>query len=426
MMRRLPLLLVLAACDPPAPSPPGVSGHPSASPNATIFPAPLSTESPEAVDGGARPPPADASGRSIPAETPPDTMRPGTPIPAEGVPFQSSAAGVSLDMVLRWRDVPPPPRAPEVSADGLREAQKATALTLKVDLTDAGRMRAELTGRAFPLPAHTELRGRIDHYGTLVIWPNATDYRVIAPGALRALLGERRVDVMPLSAGTARSHGEGKRLGANVRKLELTSSVATVKLELGKVPEAGDGGVVLCRAMVELAGIDPKSTVCQPGEIPLLAAYSWQEGGGVNLEVTSFQKRTDLPAAGLLVPPPGVRHAAAGLPSVPQGIFLSSEELAAFRSSALPLAPARDPGVPGEGFLAVNHSDRPMFLLLDGIPVVTVPPNAERYVIGPPRGRYLAQWRTFLGEKVLPAHPTEMPARLVYGNVADAGAPDGG
>ena len=33
-------------------------------------------------------------------------------------------------------------------------------------------------------------------------------------------------------------------------------------------------------------------------------------------------------------------------------------------------------------------------------PVVAVPPNGERYVIGPPRGRYVVQWRTFLGEKI--------------------------
>jgi len=430
MKRRFPLFLVLAAaaaCDPPAPTPPGANGHPSASPNATIFPAPLSTESPEAIDGGARLPPPDGSGKPSPADAPPpETMRPATPIAPEPVPYQTSATGISLDLALRWRDVPPPPRAPEVSADGIREAQKLTALSLKVDLTDAGRMRAELTGRAFPLPAHTELRARIDHCGTIVVWPNATDYRVIAPGALRALLGERRVDVMPLSAGTVRNQGEGKRFGLTVRKLELVSSVGTMKLELGKVPESGDGGVLLCRAVVELGGIDPKSPVCQPGEVPLFAAYSWQEGGGIGLEVTSFQKRNDLPAAGMLVPPPGVRHTPSGLPAVPQGIFLSSEELGAFRVSALPLPPVRDPSVPGEGFVAVNHADRPMFLLLDGVPVVAVPPHAERYVIGPQRGRYLAQWRTFLGEKVLPPHPTEMPARIAHGSVADAGAPDGG
>ncbi len=66
-----------------------------------------------------------------------------------------------------------------------------------------------------------------------------------------------------------------------------------------------------------------------------------------------------------------------------------------------------------------------MYLLLDGVPVVAVPANSERYVIGPQRGRYSVQWRTFLGERIAPPQTVEMPARLSYGG-ADAGAPDGG
>jgi hypothetical protein len=411
-------------------APPG-PGDASASPNASIMPAPLATEPPEVVDGGARGGiPADNVGRLMlpdaAAPPPPDSMLPATPLPPEGVPFQKDAAGVSLDAVFRWRDVPPPPRTPEVSGDGLREAAKITAFTLKADLAEAGRLRVELTGRAFPLPSHTELRARTDHYGNLMLWPSAGEYRVIPPGALRTLLGERRVDVTALSAGTVRAQGEGRRLGYVVRKVELTSSVATVKLELGKIAEAGEGGLLLCRVIVELGGVDPKTPLCQAGEVPLAASYAWQEGGGIGFEVTALQKRTDLPAAGLLAPAPGVHLAAAGLPTVPQGIFLTREELLAFRTAPLTLPPVRDPAVPGEGFLAVNQADRLMYLLLDGVPVVAVPPHAERYVIGPPRGRYLAQWRTFLGEKVLPPQPIEMPARIVHGNVGDAGAPDGG
>jgi hypothetical protein len=66
-----------------------------------------------------------------------------------------------------------------------------------------------------------------------------------------------------------------------------------------------------------------------------------------------------------------------------------------------------------------------MYLLLDGVPVLWVPAHGEQYVIGPSRGRYLAQWRTFLGEKVAPPQPVEMPARLAYGGSApaDAGVP---
>ncbi|MFT3773613.1 MAG: hypothetical protein QM820_50200 [Minicystis sp.] len=435
MSRSAALLLAAAAitgCDFGSSTPAG-PGDASASPNASILPAPLATEAPEVLDGGDDAGPsgllADPNGRLILPDggaPPPESLRPSTPIPAESVPFQKDATGVSIDAVFRWRDVPAAPRAPEISADGLREAAKLTALTLKADLADGGRMRLELTGRAFPLPAHAEIRARTDHYGNLVLWPNATEYRVIPPGALRTLLGERRVDVTPLSAGTVRAQGEGRRLGYVVRKLELSSTVATMKLELGKVSEAGEGGLLLCRAIVELGGVDPKTSACQAGEVPLAATYSWQEGGGISFEVTALQKRTDLPASSMLVPPPGVRHVPAGLPTVPQGIFLSREELLAFRTAPLQLPPVRDTSVPGEGFVAVNHADRVMYLLLDGVPVVAVPPHGERYVIGPVRGRYVAQWRTFLGEKVLPPQPIEMPARVVFGSAADAGAPDGG
>lgn len=432
-------LIALAGCEPSGS--PANNPDASASPNASILPAPLATEPPDAVDAGPVGPigpdggliqgiPADSAGRLIAPDAggspPPESMRPATPLAAEGVPYQTNASGISIDAALRWRDVPPPPRAPEVSIAGIGEAQKLTAMSLKVDLTDGGRLRAELSGRAFPLPAHTEIRARADHYGSILLWPNAGEYRVVPPGAIRALLGERRLDVTPLSAGTTRSQGEGRRLGYATRKVELSSSVATVKLELGKVSEAGEGGALLCRLLVDLGGVDPRSPVCQAGEVPLFASYAWQEGGGIAFEVTALQKRTDLPAAGLLVPAPGVRYAAAGLPAVPQGIFLSREELTAFRAVPLQLPPVRDPAVPGEGFVAANHADRLMYLLLDGVPVVAVPPHAERYVIGPQRGRYQIQWRSFLGEKVLPPQAIEMPARVAFGSVADAGAPDGG
>src|SRR5262249_50329248 len=159
--------------------------------------------------------------------------------PPEPVPYTRDAPGVTVDGVLRWRDLHPPPRAPEVSVDGLREAQRLTLHTLKIDLTEAGRMRAEITGIAFPLAAHTELRARSDHYGTLLVWPNGGGYRVVPPGALRAVLGDRRMDVTPLPPGPPRPQGEGRRLGVPVRKVEIASSVASLRLELGKVPESG-------------------------------------------------------------------------------------------------------------------------------------------------------------------------------------------
>jgi hypothetical protein len=402
------------------------------SPNASILPAPLATEPPESADAGiadAAPPGilADPAGRLILPEAgvpPPEVLRGDAAMPPE-VLGSRDLQGVSLEAVWRWRDVPPPPKAPEVAAEGIKEAHKLTALTWKVDLADTGRMRIEFTSRALPLPARSEIRARSDRYGSIVVWPNLAGYRVIPPGALRTALGERRVDVTPLTPGTARPQGEGKRLGVATRKVELSSSLGTLKLEIGKVPDAGEGGALLCRALVEVVGVDPKTSVCQPGEVPLAAAYAWQDGGGIALDVTSMTRRTDLAPADMLVPSASLAHMATGLPAAPDGIFLTRDELAAFRSAPLPPPSVRDPSAPGEGFMAANHSDTLMYLLVDGVPVVAVPASSERYLIGTDRGRYVVQWRTFLGERISPPQTVEMPARLSYGG-ADAGAPDGG
>src|SRR6185436_2805644 len=148
-----------AACDPPIQAPPRQNDA-GASPNASILPAPLATEPPDLADAAAAGVVEDAGASvSDAGGPPPEPLRPATPIPAEAV-VQRDLGGVTLDAVFRWRDVPAPPKTPEVSADGIREAQKLTGLTWKVDLTENGRMRAEITARAFPLPAHSEIRAR--------------------------------------------------------------------------------------------------------------------------------------------------------------------------------------------------------------------------------------------------------------------------
>jgi hypothetical protein len=426
----LALALLVVGCDRTSSDPDGPDA--GTSPNASILPSPLATEPPEIADAGIDAGPvgmlADSAGRLLFTDAgppPPEVLRGDLAMPVETPGPPREVPGVTLEAVWRWRDVPSPPKAPEVSAEGVKEAQKLTALTWKVDLADIGRMRMEVTSRALPLPARSELRARADRYGTIVVWPNLQGYRVIPPGALRTALGERRVDVTPLSIGTARPQGEGKRLGVATRKLELSSSLGTLKIELGKVPDAGEGGPLFCRALVEIAGIDPKTTVCQAGEVPLAAAYAWQEGGGLSLEVTTMTRRTDLASSDLLVPPPSLAFTPAGLPTAPDGIFLTRSELQEFRSAPLPPSPNANPSAPGEGFIASNHSDTLMYLLLDGVPVVGVPATSERYIIGPVRGRYVVQWRTFLGERIGPAQTVEIPARLSYGGT-DAGAPDGG
>lgn len=445
MKRRGSLLLLaaawLAGCEPlSSPLDAGPVADAGASPNASILPSPLATESPDLFDAGRDAAAAgrdaavqgmlaDSAGRLIfpeaGAPTPPEVLRPDEALAPEP-PSPRDLTGVTLEAVWRWRDVPPLVKTPETSVEGIKEAQKLTALTWKIDLTDGGRMRIEFTSRALPLPLRSEIRARSDHYGSIVLWPNATQYRVIAKGALRPVLGERRVDVTPLAMPAVVAQGDGKRLGVATRKVELTTSLGSVKLEIGKVQDAGEGGALLCRALVELIGVDPKTPLCQPAEVPLLAAYTWRDGGGIGLEVTSLVRRTDLAPGDLVVPPQGAAYSTTGLPVAPSGIFLTRAELAAFRSAPVALPARDDPSVPGEGFVAVNHADMLAYVLLDGVPVVAVPAGAERYVIGTARGRYVVQWRTFLGDRIEPALTVELPARLVYGAAPDAGAPDGG
>lgn len=400
------------------------------------IPSPLAAEPPEPLGVDAGPPsdggivgiPADSSGRLILPEAgapPPAPLGADGPLPIES-PSSKDLAGVSLESVFRWRDVPAPPKAAEVSAEGLKEANKLTALTLRADATESGRLRVVFTSHALPLPSSTELRARSDRWGHLLLWPNSTEYRVIPAGALRTLLGERRVDVTPLAAGQAKAAGDGKRLGVTVRKVDVTAPLGTLRLELGKVTEAGEGGPLLCRAFVEIIGADPKSPACKEGEVALFASWSWQDGGGISWEATSLQRRTDLQPSDFVVAPAGPRYAPSGLPIAPAGILLSREAIAALRTGPIAQPQAPDPTAPGEGFVAVNQTDTLQYVLLDGVPVALVPPLSERYVIGTVRGRYLVQWRTFLGEKVMPPESVEMPARFSLGGASDAGPSDGG
>ena len=428
-------LVTLAACEAPSGSSSSSSTTTdAASPNASILPAPLATEADEGPHDAAVPDGApiglmaDPQGRLIvpDASAPPPGVLRGDEAVAAEPPTTKDLTGATLEAVFRLRNVPPAPRGPEISQDGIKAAAALTVPKWKIDLTDTGRMRVEFASRAMPLPQRSEIRARTDRYGHIVLWPDATDYRVVPPGALRTVLGERRVDVTPLSPGVARPLGDGKRLQLPTRKVEITSSLGSVRLELGKSAEIGEGGALLCRALVEIVGVDPRTPVCQSGEVPLAAAYTWQDGGGIDFEVTTITRRTDIPTNETLVPPPGATYQASGLPASPGGVFLTREEVAAFRTSALQLAPAADPLAPGEGFVAVNASDMLAYVLVDGVPVVAVPPNDQRYVIGTVRGRYVIQWRTFLGDRIGPASPLDLPARFTFGEVPDAGAPDSG
>lgn len=376
-------------------------------------------------DGGVEGIMFDPSGRPIypDAGTPPPVpLTPDVGLPAE-VLGREDLTGLALEAAFRWRQTPAAPKAPEVSPEGIAAAQKLTSLTMNIDLLSMGRMKLTMASRALPLPFRAELRSRVDRYGHIAMWPGALRFRIVAPGALRPALGEGRVDVTPLSAGTKGATGTGKRLGMATRVVPLESPFGRIRLELASLPEAGQGGPLLCRALVEIVSIDPKTSECRTDEVPVAAAIDWDQGG-IDFEVLSLTKRTDFPPGQALVPPPGAELEATGLPEAPLGVFLTNSELALLRTKDLDIK-SQDPAAPGEGFIAQNHRSTLTYLLIDGVAVAAVPPRDSRYVVGLRKGRYTAQWRTFLGDYIGPVETLEVPgiSRVGKPEAVDAGVP---
>ncbi len=430
----LALTLGSTGCDTAGPPPPSEpSEDAGASPNASILPGPRADEGPpspspsaststteDAADAGPRGMLADSAGRLImPEPAPPTALRPDRPLPLDPL-AHGELSGATLKMSLKWRDVPVAPKAPEVFADGIAKAAAATALQLVVDLGEEGRTRVVLDSRAFPLPPRTEIRAREDRLGAVLLWPDGDRYRPIAPGALRTVFGERRADVTPLSPAQVEKDEKAKPPKVDglpaalvARELHLDSSFGKLVLSLVPIPEVGRAGAPLCRMLVELAGMEPTAAICRSTEVPLRASFRWKEGGGFDLEAKSYSRRNDIGPGDLAVPPPSAVYTADQLPIVPVGVFLTKDELGGFRSRAIPVPLAVD--APGEGFFALNETDLLQYLLLDGVPVVAVPPHDKRYVVGPLQGTYMAQWRTFLGDHIEPAAPVNLPGVLRIG-----------
>ena len=289
-------------------------------------------------------------------------------------------------------------------------------------------MRLVFNAASFPLTQYTELRARIDYYGHALVWPDGQVYRTIAPGALRALIDERRVDVTPLIAGRSSAGPKrGPRFGFPTAVSVLSTPFGKLTLEQARTPNASLGGQLLCRTLVELAAASPMASECETNSVPVHAEYAWPDGTTVSFNVSSLQIRSDFSQLQLAVPPAAAIFSNSGLPPVPSGIFLTREQVGALRTRALESSVERkDPeaqGAPGEGFVAVNDTDALRYVLLDGVPVAWVPAHGQQYVIGTVRGRYTVQWRSFLGTYIGELKVVEFPAKLKLGGFVDAGAP---
>ncbi len=416
----------LLSCSDRKPTPNATS---QPSPNAAILPAPLSSASDLATatpahSAGMIGIAADSAGRLIirePEPPPPEPASPERALPADAL-TSKDGAGYTLEGAFRWADLPAPAQAPEVVAAALRDAASKTELKIAVDLGSIGRMRLSFESPAFPLPAHAEIRAHTSYYGHVLVWPNGSAYRVLAPGSLRAMFAERRADVSPLLRATVTPGESGSLLEHKTQKTNIETSLGTLSLEQTTVPGSGGGGPLFCRLLVELIGAEPTTEACRADRIPLAARYKWAAGGTISFSATTLSDRKDIPLGYLDVPPAGATFTPGELPPPSSGVFLDREDLARFRNRVVRVG-APSPHAPGEGIIGKNDTTLLEYLLIDGVPVAWVRPNTQQYVIGPVAGRYSIGWRDFFGTKITRPSIVELPALVHVGHEpGDGGA----
>ncbi len=364
----------------------------------------------------------------------PDAGRPPIPLRSdEGVASDAlwkESGGWELEATLRTSEIPPAFRGPETAIAAIDAVKKKTEPRLVVDIT-AARLRIELASTGFVLPQGTELRSRNDRFGQFLILPNERQYRIAPPGTLRPLLGERRIDVEPLVPAVVAERGEGgRRLGYRTRKVEVTNRAGTATFELGRLSEAGDGGALLCRALLDLLNAPPATPVCAQDEVPLHVDWRWVAKGALTFEVTAASRRTELTPPAMSAPPLGYAFTGPSLPERGAEALVDQAELVAFRTAPAdvpaPMAsrsfppPQRDGSAGPIGLTLANTSDEMRLAWLDGAPVAWVAPGASLVFPALFRGRYGFAWRTFLGDAYDAPITITVPA-VVTASTADAG-----
>jgi hypothetical protein len=351
-------------------------------------------------------------------DVPRETVR--EPGSKENVRDGKELSGYALHAVLRTGEGAPPPKGPEVNLAAIDSLRRRTEAHVAIEASQT-RARFVLSG-GFVLPQGTELRARNDRYGHLVIWPAENSYRIAEPGALRALLGERRLDVAPLSPARVTLGGEGaRRLNVRTRRVEISTRAARAALELATFRDAGDGGVLICRLLLDLMNAPPSTPGCAADEVPLHAELHWTTQGALTFDVVSIARRTTLFAQEVAAPPPGTTFESGPLPVPPGETLVTKADLAAFRSAPLDvpatLAPDAQVGVPDAGLLVVNSSDQLRVVWLDGVAAAWVAPGGRQLLASLVRGRYALQWRTFLGDA------WEVPRLISVPGSSDIGGP---
>lgn len=389
-----------------------------ASPQAKAEPAPIASLPVPAGSGNAQTAPLLLDGGALP-----QPLRGDRELSADTTTRETAKEGIvgySLEAVLRVSDVPAPTKGSEGA--GLDLARKKTENRLSIDVAP---MHARIVlGPGFVLPEGTELRARSDRYGHVVYTPDDGKYRVAPPGALRAVLGERRFDVAPLLTAEVTHNGEGpRRFGRPTHKAVVATRAAKASFEIGHLPDLGDGGALLCRSLLELVSAPMSTPLCTEGDLPLRAELRWTTppaatpglspkgriAGAITFEVVSIVRHVDMAASSMATPPLQAVFEGAPIPFEGAELLLARADLTALRGPAFE-AP----------LTLVNSTDELRFLWLDGTPIAWVAPGARLRVPGLAAGHYVLQWRTFLADAIEPPQTVTLPA------TSDLGASDSG
>jgi len=442
--------LVAAACrETPSKE---VDVNPSESPQAKAVPAPLTTESAPVSIGSVRPLVADAG------EVPALRARPDRELAADtGGKDTGGFGGV---WTVRPENAWSAPRSADVAVGPLEALRRKLETKLAFETT-ASRARVALQGGTFLVPDGVELRFRNDVLGAILLAPGGSRYRVLPPGSLRTFFDEGRFDVVPLAvAKTAfeepanggdsakkaseirrknvansrvlpRSASDARLLVAELplRRRTVTTDRGAVTLDVANLEGAGEGGVLLCRLFLDLVDASPDVAACGLNDLPVrvelhLAGEAVDgrkraRGGakGIVFEATELVRRPDttppalLPGAketrpesasssAFLAPPPNATLLREPLTNGPGRLMASVADLEDLKGHPDPDSP---------GLTLKNNEGRPFVAWFEGIPIASVSPGESLVVPGLARGRYTLQFRTFLGNVVLPYSAAPVP-----------------
>lgn len=412
------------------------------SPQATAVPAPVTsipgvagaTATPlSLVDGGA--PPSSLRGDvAVPPDRFPKDPKEkdrDTKEARDARDAKDTASGYTLSFLVRSTEPPAPHRAPEVNAPVVDAARRKTEERLTVDL-GMSHMRVLLEG-AFLFPSGTELRARIDKLGYVALPPPGNRYRVVAPGALRTWFSEGRYDVMrPLDAVVHQLPAAGSKFGVVTRSVELQTESAKMTLEIGKVQDAYDSGILLCRLLTEMIDAPPFLAPCGADEVPLRAEIHFLKGadtpsagagsaqaplGGLVFEAQKLTRRTDISLASLSAPPSSATFAPEDLAPASSRLLLPAGELTDLQPpQEVPVAS----DAPPSGLIVQNGTLQMQRIFLDGVPCAQVAPYERLTIVGLARGRYLTEVRTPLDARTRAPQPVIVPGKLTLGS-PDAG-----